>query len=65
MKLKTTIKNIQKVVKNKQLVIEWGWENLGEFELLPAITISKHSVCIKWLFFYIEFFHPINNIFDK
>lgn len=38
-------------MKNKQLVVEWCWENLGEFDLLPAITISKHSVCIKWLFF--------------
>ena len=52
-------------MKNKQLVIEWGWENLNGFELFPAISIIKHSICFKWLFFYIEFFHPINNIFDK
>ena len=52
-------------MKNKQLVIEWGWENLEEFDLLPAITISKNSLIFKWLFFYIEFFHPTNNIFDK
>lgn len=52
-------------MKNKQLVIEWGWENLDGFELLPAININKHSICIKWLFFYIEFFHPVENIFDR
>ena len=64
-KLRITIKNIQKIVKNKQLVIEWDWINLDGFELLPAITISEHSLVFKWLFFYIEFFHPINNVFDK
>lgn len=52
-------------MKNKQLLIEWGWENLGEFELLPAITISKHNIEFKWLYFYIGFFHPENNIFDR
>ena len=34
-------------MKNKQLVVEWGWENLGEFDLLPAITISKNSLIFK------------------
>lgn len=52
-------------MKNKQLVIEWDWINLDGFELLPAITISEHSLVFKWLFFYIEFFHPKENIFDK
>ena len=52
-------------MKNKQLVIEWDWKNLDVFELLPAITISKYSICVKWLFFYIEIFHPVENIFDK
>lgn len=52
-------------MKNKQLVIEWDWKNLDGFELLPAITISKHSICVKWLFFYIEIFHPVENIFDR
>ena len=52
-------------MKNKQLVIEWDWKNLDEFELLPAITISQYSICVKWLFFYIEFFHPVENIFDR
>ena len=52
-------------MKNKQLVIGWDWINLDGFELLPAITISKNSLIFKWLFFYIEFFHPTNNIFDK
>ena len=43
-------------MKNKQFVIEWNWKNLDEFELLPAITISKHSICIKWLFFLYRIF---------
>ena len=43
-------------MKNKQLVIEWDWKNLDGFE---------HSICIKWLFFYIEIFHPVENIFDR
>lgn len=52
-------------MKNKQLVIEWDWKNLDGFELLPVININKHSIYFKWLFFYIEFFHPVENIFDR
>lgn len=52
-------------MKNKQLLIEWGWENYDGFELLPSINITKHEVGIKWLFFFLIFFHPVNNIFDK
>lgn len=50
-------------MKNKQLVVEWGWENLGTFELLPVISISESELEIKWLFFYLNFFHPKENIF--
>jgi len=50
-------------VKNKQLVIEWDWINLDGFELLPAISISEGELEIKWLFFYLNFFHPKENIF--
>lgn len=53
-------------MKNKQILIEWGWENSWEFEILPTITIvNKNEVDIKWLKFVLSFYHPSENIFNK